>query len=305
MFCKKCGADNKDGAAFCAKCGYSMAAADINSAVRFQTTGFNASTVNAGTVTNPNKKIYIGLGIFALIIVIFIMSKMPTKIDPKAERKKDEKAVAEIIDKYGKDICKQDWDDLEELCTEESKGAIQNIKTLYDSIDDEIFSRFGENEGIARDNSAVNDFINIVKTNLFQGYSVGDVIIEENNNYTDAEVKESDIESKTAYGKIIITTVDMSNVYDIQLEEKGLLENAESLANDLFGKSDKNIDNLLTEYFKKAKANFNREDTIESTTYLKLVKEDEKWKIEDEVFFSDDEWEKMVNKYRESDEGEK
>jgi TM2 domain-containing membrane protein YozV len=56
MFCSKCGADNADGAKFCAKCGAALALAAPEPAPVVTTTMRSTSDVNRATATSPTGK---------------------------------------------------------------------------------------------------------------------------------------------------------------------------------------------------------------------------------------------------------
>ena len=67
-----------------------------------------------------------------------------------------------------------------------------------------------------------------------------------------------------------------------------------------------NIDKEITEYAKKCKAGFDKNNTIDANEYIEMTTEDGDWKISRRSMqMSDDEWDKMVEEYEESKEEKK
>ena len=318
MFCNKCGAENKDGAAFCAKCGNSLLSSQ--SETGNASSNIYGSSASKAATDSPfskqgqigNTKIPMAAFVGAAVVLIFILF-FAMGSGNKGSLDADEKAVAGVAEKIGKYSVKQDWESLYDLYTKEEQEELDSMNYKEMDLEEEykeyVYNQFGEYSYLARENAALNDFIHTICKNLCQDYEVGEVVIKNNKdnntdeNDDDAGNKDSE---KTAIVKMVFRNIDYSYINNILPDEKGVLEQIQGAANDLFGDSDKNIDKEITEYAKKCKAGFDKNNTIDANEYIEMTTEDGDWKISRRSMqMSDDEWDKMVEEYEESKEEKK
>lgn len=273
MICGRCGSENKDGAAFCEKCGLSLISTQYGT----------GNVMGNSAYKKPNKKIPIvaALGVLVLVLLIAGITVFLKLNSVKA----DEEAVALVLDEYGKAADDFDIEKASEYWTADFKN---DLEEQFGDFDEKIYNGFGDYSEIARNNSAWNKLMEEYKKKLIEDFAVEGIIITKKDNG-----------EKYAVAKLSMKRIDPSFMDGITTDSGDIWGSIKDFGLSILGRGDEVFDKKLTEAANEA---MNRMNSgmyeFSAIGYLKLVKDDGTWKISENYDISDEEWDEQYEEYQ-------